>query len=80
VLGFRETPLSIVHLENLRRLAYAGAVALPPIPAFYVERPEATPAESRETLERFLDAYALRVLDHLGVPAPAAAAPLRWPP
>jgi len=85
VLGFRETPLSIVHLENLRRLAYAGAVVLPPIPAFYVERPataaapggDAAPAE---TLERFLDAYALRVLDHLGLPAPVAAATLRWPP
>src|SRR6476659_8147159 len=38
VLGFRETPLAVVHLENLRRLAYAGAVILPPIPAFYVER------------------------------------------
>ena len=87
VLGFRETPLGIVHQENLRRLAYAGAVVLPPIPAFYVERATAaTPAQGAplpatapaETLERFLDAYALRVLDHLGVPAPAAAAALRW--
>src|SRR5215218_1469650 len=39
VLGFREAPLSIVHLENLRRLAYGGAVILPPIPAFYVAPP-----------------------------------------
>ncbi|HEV8629432.1 MAG TPA: UbiX family flavin prenyltransferase [Thermoanaerobaculia bacterium] len=87
VLGFRETPLGIVHLENLRRLAYAGAVVLPPIPAFYVERATAATAAQgaplpatapAETLERFLDAYALRVLDHLGVPAPAAAAALRW--
>ncbi len=82
VLGFRETPLSIVHLENLRRLAYAGAVVLPPIPAFYVERPAAggatSPVDAGETLDRFLDAYALRVLDHLGVPAPAATAALRW--
>jgi 4-hydroxy-3-polyprenylbenzoate decarboxylase len=82
VLGFRETPLSLVQIENLRRLAYAGAVALPPIPAFYVERPGGAGATATppETLERFLDAYALRVLDHLGVPAPATAAPLRWPP
>ena len=90
VLGFRETPLSIVQLENLRRLAYAGAVALPPIPAFYVDRPDppersasaggAVAIAPRETLDRFLDAYALRVLDHLGVPAPATAEPLRWPP
>jgi len=86
VLGFRETPLSIVHLENLRRLAYAGAVVLPPIPAFYVSgRREAGAGAAgdtagAETLQRFLDAYALRVLDHLGVPSPVAAASLRWPP
>jgi 4-hydroxy-3-polyprenylbenzoate decarboxylase len=85
VLGFRETPLSVVHLENLRRLAYAGAVVLPPIPAFYVSPAAAGgPATGGdtggETLERFLDAYALRVLDHLGVPAGAGAAVLRWPP
>ncbi|MGH2669316.1 MAG: UbiX family flavin prenyltransferase [bacterium] len=80
VLGFRETPLSLVHLENLRRLAYAGAVILPPIPAFYVERPAASPpaASVPETLERFLDAYALRVLDHLAIPAAAGAEALRW--
>jgi len=68
VLGFRETPLSPVHLENLRRLAYAGAVILPPIPAFYV---------GGEDLARFLDHYALRVLDHLGVAEPGPPG-LRW--
>lgn len=68
VLGFRETPLSVVHLENLRRLAYAGAVVLPPIPAFYI---------GGEDLGRFLDHYALRVLDHLGLPEPGAPG-LRW--
>jgi 4-hydroxy-3-polyprenylbenzoate decarboxylase len=78
VLGVRETPLSILHLENLRRLAYAGAVILPPIPAFYVERPATAGAGGPETLERFLDAYALRVLDHLGVPAAAGGEALRW--
>jgi 4-hydroxy-3-polyprenylbenzoate decarboxylase len=76
VLGFRETPLSIVHLENLRRLAYAGAVVLPPIPAFYVQTPGAAAGEP-ETLERFLDAYALRVLDHLGLSA-SLPSELRW--
>src|SRR6185436_14363841 len=35
VLGFRETPFSLVHLENMRRLLFAGATLLPPIPAFY---------------------------------------------
>lgn len=74
VLGFRETPLSLVHLENLRRLAYAGAVVLPPIPAFYVAPP------ATETLDWFLDAYALRVLDHLGVEVSTMDKALRWPP
>jgi len=68
VLGFRETPLQIVHLENLRRLAYAGAVILPPIPAFYVGGGD---------LERFLDHYALRVLDRLGIDVPGDPG-LRW--
>jgi len=68
VLGFRETPLSIVHLENLRRVAYAGAVVLPPIPAFYL---------GGEDLGRFVDAYCLRVLDHLGLSG-AQASGLRW--
>lgn len=68
ILGFRETPLSVVHLENLRRLAYAGVVILPPIPAFYV---------GGGSLSRFLDAYALRVLDHLGIAVERDD--LRWP-
>lgn len=68
VLGFRETPLSLLHLENLRRLAYAGAVILPPIPAFYI---------GGEDIPRFLDHYALRVLDHLGIVEPGGPG-MRW--
>lgn len=68
VLGFRETPLSLIHLENLRRLAYAGATILPPIPAFYI---------GGEKLPRFLDHYALRILDHLGLVLPGDDG-LRW--
>ena len=68
VLGFRETPLSLVHLENLRRLAYAGAIILPPIPAFYI---------GGEDMGRFLDHYALRVLDRLGLETNGAPG-LRW--
>lgn len=73
VLGFRETPLTIVHLENLRRLAYAGAIPLPPIPAFYVEGKE--PGE--RAFDRFLSHYAMRVLDHLGLRAHEEDG-LRW--
>ncbi len=31
----RETPLSLVHLKNMLAAAEAGAVILPPVPAFY---------------------------------------------
>src|SRR4030081_1911722 len=34
VLGFRETPYNLVHVENMRRLILAGATLLPPVPAF----------------------------------------------
>ncbi|HRC60200.1 MAG TPA: flavin prenyltransferase UbiX, partial [Candidatus Propionivibrio aalborgensis] len=35
ILVPRETPFSIIHLENMLRLARAGAVILPPNPGFY---------------------------------------------
>jgi 4-hydroxy-3-polyprenylbenzoate decarboxylase len=68
VLGFRETPYSLVHVENMRRLIYAGAVLLPPVPAFYI---------GGEDLGRFLDHYALRLLDHFGIAEPGEPG-LRW--
>ena len=75
VLGFRETPLSVVHIENLRVLAYAGAHILLPIPAFYLGEPAADGAGA--DFGRFLDHYALRVLDRLGV-TDRGAPGLRW--
>jgi len=67
VLGFRETPLSLVHLENLRTLTYAGAIVAPPIPAFYI---------GGEEMARFLDAYAQRLLDLVGLGPEGPG--LRW--
>jgi len=59
VLVPRETPLSAIHLENMTRLAHAGAVILPPSPGFYT-RPQ--------SVEAIVDFIVARVLDHLGVP------------
>jgi 4-hydroxy-3-polyprenylbenzoate decarboxylase len=68
VLGFRETPYSLVHIENMRRLVLSGAVILPPVPAFYI---------GGEDLGRFLDHYTLRLLDRFGIPEPGEPG-LRW--
>jgi 4-hydroxy-3-polyprenylbenzoate decarboxylase len=54
----RETPLSVIHLENLTALARAGAVVLPAMPSFYGRT---------RTLEDAIDTVVGRVLDHLDV-------------
>ena len=73
ILGVRETPMSAILLENLLRLARAGAFVVPPVPAYYVGRGDAG------DLERFEDHYCLRVLDLLGLEVPDGEA-LRWGP
>src|SRR5207237_5858184 len=52
ILAFRESPYSLVHIENMRRSTLAGAIVAPPSPAFYVDSP---------SVDRFLDAYCVRV-------------------
>jgi len=58
VLVPRETPLSLVHLENMTRLTRAGATILPAAPGFY-HRPQ--------SVDDLVDFVAARILDHLGV-------------
>jgi 4-hydroxy-3-polyprenylbenzoate decarboxylase len=54
----RETPLGLVHLENLTQLARLGALVLPAMPSFY-GRPT--------TLDEAIDTVVGRILDHLGL-------------
>lgn len=58
VLVPRETPLSAIHLENMLRLARAGAVLLPANPGFY---------HHPQSVGDLVDFVVARVLDHLGV-------------
>ncbi len=67
ILGFRETPLSAIHLQALLTLTHAGATVVPPIPAFYLGGDE---------MPRFVEHYCMRLLDLLGL---AVDRPdLRW--
>jgi len=58
ILVPRETPLSLVHLENMTRLTRAGATIMPAAPGFY-HRPR--------SIDDLVDFVAARILDHLGV-------------
>jgi 4-hydroxy-3-polyprenylbenzoate decarboxylase len=54
----RETPLSVIHLENLLRLARAGAVVIPAMPAFY---------HGPQSLDDLVAFVVGKILDQLGV-------------
>ncbi len=58
VLVVRETPLSLLHLENLTRVARAGATVMPAAPGFY-GRPETIADLVRFVVERALAAVGL---------------------
>jgi flavin prenyltransferase len=59
VLVPRETPLSAIHLENMLKLARAGASIVPPAPGFYTHP---------QTVADLVDFVVARILDHLAVP------------
>ena len=58
ILVPRETPLSVIHLENMLKLARLGAVILPPNPGFY---------QQPDSVAQLVDYVVARILDHLGI-------------
>ena len=58
ILVVRETPLSLIHLQNLVRAARAGATIMPACPGFY-HRPG--------SLDELARQFVGRILDHLGL-------------
>jgi 4-hydroxy-3-polyprenylbenzoate decarboxylase len=54
----RETPLSVIALDNMKRLAEAGAIVLPAMPGFY---------HSPRSIHDLLDFVVARICDQLGV-------------
>ena len=58
ILVPRETPLSLIHLENLTQVTRAGATVIPAAPGFYHK-----PA----SIDDLVDFMVARILDHLDV-------------
>ncbi|MDD2775868.1 MAG: UbiX family flavin prenyltransferase [Gallionella sp.] len=59
ILAPREMPFSVIHLENMLTLARAGAVIMPPNPAFYTHP---------NSVSDLVDFVVARMLDHLSIP------------
>jgi len=59
ILVPRETPLSVVQLENMRRAAEVGAVILPAMPGFY---------HGVTSIRDLVDFLVARICDQLGIP------------
>ena len=58
ILVPRETPLSLVHLENMAAVTRAGAVVLPAMPGWY---------HGPKSLDDLIDFVVARICDQLGV-------------
>ncbi len=58
VLVVRETPLHLGHLRLMSQATEAGAVILPPVPAFY-HRPT--------TMQELIDHTVVKILDQFGI-------------
>lgn len=58
ILVLRETPFSMIHLQNMTRLAEAGAVIMPACPSFY---------SMPSCIDELADTVIARILDHLNI-------------
>jgi flavin prenyltransferase len=54
ILVPRETPLSIIHINNMKTVTEAGAIICPAIPSFY-SRPQTVEAMIATVIDRVLD-------------------------
>jgi 4-hydroxy-3-polyprenylbenzoate decarboxylase len=61
VLAFRESPYSLIHLENMAKVTRAGGIVMPPSPALYIEAP---------SIERLMQAWYFRVARVFGLELP----------
>ena len=57
IIAPRESPFNLIHIENIKRLMEAGAIIVPPIPAWYT---------NPKTIEDIIDFIVVRLFDSLG--------------
>lgn len=56
ILLARETPLNLIHIDNMKAISLAGAMVFPPMPAFYT-RPQTLDDIINHTVGRVLDQF-----------------------
>ena len=59
VLVPRETPLSLIHIENMYKVARAGAIVLPAMPGFY-HKPKSVDDLVNHIVGKILDVFNIR--------------------
>jgi len=57
IISPRESPFNLIHIDNIKRLATAGALIVPTIPAWYT---------NPKTIEDIIDFIVVRLFDSLG--------------
>lgn len=58
ILQVRETPLNLIHLQNMQTVTQAGAIIAPPVPAFY---------NKPKTIDDLVFYSSARLLDHFAI-------------
>ena len=57
IIAPRESPFNLIHIQNIKHLMEAGAIIVPPIPAWYT---------NPKTIEDIIDFIVVRLFDSLG--------------